>query len=63
MEKLTLMKKLEALVDEAIRTRLWGDINISFQGGVPNTLKKVSTERLINNFRGGNPNGRPEDER
>jgi hypothetical protein len=52
MDKSTLLKKLEALVDEAIRARLWGDINISFQNGVPNTLRKVTTERL----EGGNPN-------
>jgi hypothetical protein len=54
LDKPKLLKKIEALVDEAIRTRLWGDINISFQNGVPNTLKKVSTERL----EGGNPDGK-----
>jgi hypothetical protein len=61
MDRATLLKKIEALVDEAMRTRLWGDINISFQNGVPNTLKKVSTERLSTNFKGGNPNGRFEE--
>jgi len=58
MDRPMLLKKLDAMIDEAERTHLWGDINISFQNGVPNTLKKVSTERLTSNYQGGNPHGR-----
>jgi hypothetical protein len=44
--KQELMRQLEAAVDEAIRTEMWGVIEVSFSGGVPAILRQEKTTRL-----------------
>lgn len=56
MDRQTLLKKLDAMLQEAQRTNLWGTIEISFQNGSPTMLRKISTEKLIHE--GSNPDGR-----
>ena len=51
MTKPELMKQLEAAVDDAIRTRMWGEIGITFQDGEPAILRQQKTTRLM---KGGN---------
>ena len=46
MDKTELMRQLEAAVDEAMRTGLWGTIGVSFSGGVPVILRKETTTKL-----------------
>lgn len=46
MNKATLLKKLDALLDEAERTRMWGTIDIEIKEGVPQLLRKSTTEKL-----------------
>jgi hypothetical protein len=48
--KQELMKQVETAVDEAIRTEMWGEIAISFSGGVPAILRQEKTTKLT----GGN---------
>ena len=56
MDKATLLRKLETMIDDATNTRLWGTLEVTFQAGVPTVFRKISTERLTNE--GGNPHGR-----
>lgn len=58
MDKPQLVKRFEQMVDEAERTRMWGEIVVTFQNGSSITLRKTTTEQLIN--RGGNPHGQYE---
>jgi hypothetical protein len=44
--KMELMKQLEAAVDEAIRTEMWGTLGVSFSGGVPVILRKEVTTKI-----------------
>jgi hypothetical protein len=46
MTKADLMRKLDAVVDEAMRQRLYGNIEVEFKAGEPIYLKKVATEKL-----------------
>ncbi len=50
MTKQDLMKQLESAIDEAIRTEMWGVIEVSFSGGVPAILRQEKTTKLT----GGN---------
>ena len=46
MTKPELMKLLDAAVDEAMRTQLWGTIGVSFSAGVPVILRKEVTTKI-----------------
>jgi hypothetical protein len=46
VDKTELMRQLEAAVDDAMRTGLWGTIGVSFSGGVPVILRKETTTKL-----------------
>jgi hypothetical protein len=50
MDKVTLLKKLEAILDEARRTSQWGTVEITLQCGEAVTLHETRTTKL----RGGN---------
>jgi hypothetical protein len=41
-----LLHELEAAVEEAERTRMWGSIELCFQNGVAYALKKSSSKKL-----------------
>jgi hypothetical protein len=53
MDKPSLLKRLDQMIDEAERTKLWGTIEVSFQNGVATIFRKITTERLTSE--GGNP--------
>jgi len=46
MTKAALLKKLEIMIDEAERTRMYGLVEIQFTDGVPALLRKSTTEKL-----------------
>jgi hypothetical protein len=46
MTKTALLKKLETAIDEAIRQRLYGNIDIEFRAGEPVILRSAKTEKL-----------------
>lgn len=46
MNKADLLRKLETLIDEAVRTQLCGTIGISFSAGVPVILRQETTTRI-----------------
>ena len=46
MNKQELMKRLEAAVDLAIRGRMYGKIEVSFQDGVATLMQKTEQEKL-----------------
>jgi hypothetical protein len=46
MDKITLLGKIADLIDDADTTRLFGNIQIDFVNGVPELLRKVSTQKL-----------------
>jgi hypothetical protein len=46
MTKQELMKQLESAVDEAIRTQLWGVLEITFKGGDATQLRQEKITRL-----------------
>lgn len=49
-----LMQKLDEVIAEAERTRLFGTIEIEMRSGLATVLRTLKTERL-----GENPNGKP----
>jgi hypothetical protein len=46
MTKQALLKKLESAIDDAIRQRLYGNIEIEFRAGDPVILRSAKTEKL-----------------
>ncbi len=46
MDKQTLLRKLEAMLDEAERARTYGLVEIQFSDGVPALLRKSTTAKL-----------------
>jgi len=46
MTKDALLKKLEATVDSAVRSRMYGTIEIEFRAGEPTFLRKTEQEKL-----------------
>ena len=46
MTKTALLKKLEGAIDDAIRQRLYGNIEIEFRAGEPVILRSAKTEKL-----------------
>jgi hypothetical protein len=53
MNKPELMKLFEAAFDDAIRTRMWGEITILFKDGKPAVIRHQKTTVL----EGGSANG------
>jgi hypothetical protein len=52
------MKKIEAAVDSAMRSRMYGKIEIEFQAGAPMYLRELKQEKLVSETpRGANSNG------
>jgi hypothetical protein len=47
-----LLRKLEIMIDEAIRTEMWGKIELTFAKGSPHTLRKEITESLTGDGKG-----------
>ncbi len=46
MERETLIRKLNTMLDTAARERTWGSIELELRDGVPVILRKASTEKL-----------------
>jgi hypothetical protein len=46
MTKTELMKALELAVDDAIRTQIWGVLEITFKGGDATQLRQEKITRL-----------------
>lgn len=46
MNKATLLKKLETMVDAFAQGRTWGTIEIQFTDGQPAIIRKMTTEKL-----------------
>jgi hypothetical protein len=46
MTKDALLKKIEAALDDAVRQRLYGNIEIEFRAGEPIILRSAKTEKL-----------------
>jgi hypothetical protein len=46
MNKIQLLKKLEAILDEFERARNWGTIEIEMQDGAPRLIRKITTEKV-----------------
>lgn len=46
MTKTQLLRKLEAMIDDAERTRMWGLVEVQFSDGEPALLRKSQTEKL-----------------
>jgi hypothetical protein len=42
----TMLKELQDIFAEAARTGMWGTVEISFQHGVPVTLKQTISKKL-----------------
>lgn len=48
MDRPTLHKKLDAMLDEFKQNQTFGSIEIIFRFGEPNTIHKLTTEKLQN---------------
>lgn len=46
MNRAALLKRLEAMLDDCVRSRTWGQIEIELREGQPTLLRKTITERL-----------------
>ena len=46
MTKQELLRKLDALLDEFARARVWGSVEIQFSDGLPNLIRKTTTEKV-----------------
>lgn len=46
MDREKLIRKLELMLDAATKDRMWGNIEIQIQNGIPTVLRKLTTERL-----------------
>ncbi len=57
MEKPQLLKKVEAAIDEAVRQRMYGNIEIEFRAGEPVFIRTTKTEKLDETVNRAKPNG------
>jgi hypothetical protein len=46
MDKIQLLRKLEAMFDEIARTRTWSNVEIEFRDGVANMIRTTKNEKL-----------------
>ena len=51
MERPELIRKLEKMLDEAARTRMWGKFELEIRDGVPAVIRTMTTENLKNGAR------------
>jgi hypothetical protein len=49
MNRAALLKKLEAMLDEYERGSAWGTIEIEIRDGLPNYVRRMTTEKVISN--------------
>ena len=59
MERPELLKRVEKLVDQAIREGMWGSIEIEFRQGRPTLIRTHKTEPLDDSNVGGPHANRP----
>ncbi len=50
MDRPTLLRKLDALLDQAERDRVWGSIEIELRDGLPKLLRKTNQEKLTEDY-------------
>jgi hypothetical protein len=58
MTRAALLKKLDALMAEAERDAMWGNLEIEIRNGEAVLLRKSTTEKLTENNRDGNHHNR-----
>ena len=46
MSKMQILRKLEAMLDDAERAKMWGNIELEIRDGVPVVIRKSTTEKL-----------------
>jgi hypothetical protein len=46
MDKLALLKKLDAMFDDIARARTWANVEIEFRDGVANMIRTTKNEKL-----------------
>jgi hypothetical protein len=46
MEKPELLRRFEAILDEAGRTGMWGTVEVELQRGEPVLLRTIKTEKI-----------------
>lgn len=56
MDKPTLLKKLDGLLDEARRTNQWGNIDIEIRNGTPVVIRRSYTDKLTEDDNRGQRN-------
>lgn len=47
MNRVELMKKLEAMFDDIAKNRTWANVEIEFRDGVANMIRTTKNEKLI----------------
>ena len=47
MDRETLVRKLNAILDEWQRTHAWGTVEIEVREGIPNMMRTTKNEKLI----------------
>jgi hypothetical protein len=47
MDKVSLLKKLDAMFDDIARTRTWANVEIEFRDGAANMIRTTKNEKLI----------------
>jgi len=52
MDKEALLRRLTELVDEALRTRLYGEITVEFRDGHPTFIQRHIQEKVDGNTNG-----------
>ena len=60
MDREKLIRKLDGMLDEADKARMWGNIEIEIRDGVPVIIRKSSTEKLEEDATEKNNRGRHE---
>jgi hypothetical protein len=54
VERIAVMRKLEGMLDEFEKLQAWGNIEIEIREGIPNFIRKSTTEKIAQeNTRGG----------
>ncbi len=46
MDRQAILRKLEAILDDAERAHTWGSIEIELRDGLPKLLRKTNQEKL-----------------
>jgi hypothetical protein len=60
MNKAEILKRLDALLDEAAKTRRWGEITLELRDGVVCVIRTTNVDKVSNHpNQGGYPHGKP----